>query len=131
MTIGQRIKARREECGLSVIELAERLGKARSTVYRYESDEILDMPIAVLEPLAAALNTTPGYLMGWTEDPSIDADQSQDRGEAVAQEGDPSVSTRRTKEWISLSAGWNNMTEEEQQRALAVIKAMYPDRFDK
>lgn len=69
MTVGQRIKARREECGLSVIELAERLGKARSTVYRYEGDEIQDMPITVLEPLAEALNTTPAYLMGWSDNP--------------------------------------------------------------
>ena len=69
MTVGQRIKARREECGLSVIDLAERLGKARSTIYRYESDEIQDMPITVLEPLAEALSTTPAYLMGWSDDP--------------------------------------------------------------
>jgi len=55
MSIGSRIKARREACGLSVIDLAERLGKARSTVYRYESDEVQDMPITVLEPLARAL----------------------------------------------------------------------------
>ena len=69
MTVGQRIKARREECGLSVIDLAERLGKARSTIYRYEGDEIQDMPITVLEPLAEALSTTPAYLMGWSDDP--------------------------------------------------------------
>lgn len=69
MTVGQRIRARREELGLSVIELAERLGKARSTVYRYESDDIQDMPITVLEPLAEALCTTPAYLMGWSDDP--------------------------------------------------------------
>ena len=69
MTVGQRIKKRREECGLSVVELAAMLDKARSTVYRYESDEIQDMPITVLEPLAEALETTPAYLMGWTDDP--------------------------------------------------------------
>jgi len=69
VTVGQRIKARREECGLSVIDLAERLGKARSTIYRYEGDEIQDMPITVLEPLAEALSTTPAYLMGWSDDP--------------------------------------------------------------
>lgn len=119
MTIGQRIKARREECGLSVIDLAERLKKARSTIYRYESDEILDMPIDVLEPLAAALQTTPAYLMGWDEDPTAFSSQTI-----------PDKPVPQTKEWISLSSGWSNMTVEEQQRALAVIKAMYPERFD-
>lgn len=68
MTIGNRIRKRREECGMSVVELAEKLGKARSTVYRYESDDIQDMPITVLEPLAEALDTTPAYLMGWHDD---------------------------------------------------------------
>ena len=68
MTKGERIKARREALGLSVGELAERLNKNRATIYRYESGEIEDMPITVLEPLAKALNTTPAYIMGWEED---------------------------------------------------------------
>ena len=69
MTKGERIKARREALGLSVGELAERLNKNRATIYRYESGEIEDMPIPVLEPLAKALNTTPAYIMGWEEEP--------------------------------------------------------------
>lgn len=69
MTKGERIKARREALGLSVGELAERLNKNRATIYRYESGEIEDMPITVLEPLAKALNTTPAYIMGWDEEP--------------------------------------------------------------
>ena len=69
MTKGERTKARREALGLSVGELAERLNKNRATIYRYESGEIEDMPITVLEPLAKALNTTPAYIMGWEDEP--------------------------------------------------------------
>lgn len=65
--ISDRIRARREELGLSVAELAKRLGKNRATVYRYESNDIEDMPSSVLEPLAKALQTTPAYLMGWDD----------------------------------------------------------------
>lgn len=65
--ISDRIRARREELGLSVAELANRLGKNRATVYRYESNDIEDMPSSVLEPLAKALQTTPAYLMGWDD----------------------------------------------------------------
>lgn len=65
MTIGQRIKKRRLEMGLTVDELAEKLNKNRATVYRYESSEIENLPTTVLEPLAKALDTTPGYFMGW------------------------------------------------------------------
>ena len=32
-------------------------------------------------------------------------------------------------EWRSLSPGWAQMTKEERQRAVAVVKAMFPDRF--
>lgn len=69
MTTGDRIKARRIECGLSVSELADKLGKNRATVYRYESNDIETMPANIIRPLADALDTTPGYLMGWTDDP--------------------------------------------------------------
>lgn len=66
-TIGNRIRLARQEAGLSVDELAARLGKNRATVYRYESDEIENFPITVIGPLAEALHTTPAYLMGWDE----------------------------------------------------------------
>jgi transcriptional regulator with XRE-family HTH domain len=66
-TVGKRIRNRRVELGYSVDELAKKLGKNRATVYRYESDEIENLPLSVIGPLAAALETTPGYLMGWEE----------------------------------------------------------------
>lgn len=65
MSVGKRIKNRREELGLSVNEVAEKLKKDRATIYRYESDEIENMPLDVLEPLAKVLNISPAYLMGW------------------------------------------------------------------
>ena len=65
MTIGERIKLRRQELGMSADDLAARLGKNRATIYRYESDEIENLPINVLEPLAKILNVSPAYLMGW------------------------------------------------------------------
>ncbi|MDY5882079.1 MAG: helix-turn-helix transcriptional regulator [Roseburia sp.] len=63
MSIGAKIKQRRLELGLSVDELADKLGKNRATIYRYESDDIKNLPITVLVPLATALETTPGDLM--------------------------------------------------------------------
>lgn len=75
MSIGQRIKERRIELGLSVDELAKRLGKNRATVYRYESDDIKDLPLSVLEPLASALLTTPADLMGYLSKQSLRPDE--------------------------------------------------------
>lgn len=68
MTIGERIKERRVELNLSADEVAAKIGKNRATVYRYEKNNIKDMPTNVLEDLAKVLETTPSYLMGWTED---------------------------------------------------------------
>lgn len=68
MKIGDRIKFRRKQLKLSVDELAEKLGKNRATIYRYESSEIENMPIDIIKPLAAVLRVTPAYLMGWEED---------------------------------------------------------------
>lgn len=67
MTIGERIRNRRIAVGLSVDELAEKIGKNRATVYRYEGDEIENLPATVLEPLSIALDCTPAYLLGIEE----------------------------------------------------------------
>lgn len=67
MTIGQKIKELRQQLNMSVDDLAVKLGKNRATVYRYERGDIENLPLDVLEPLANALETTPGYLMGWED----------------------------------------------------------------
>lgn len=64
MTIGDRIKQRRLELGLSADQLGERIGKDRATIYRYENNDIKKMPIAILGPLANALNVSESWLMG-------------------------------------------------------------------
>ena len=68
MTIGARIKNRRKQLGLTVGEVAERLGKNRATVYRYESDFIRDVPYNVLEPLAKVLEMSPAELLTGVKD---------------------------------------------------------------
>lgn len=63
MTIGQQIRRRRKELKMSVDELAKRIGKDRSTIYRYESGDISNMPIELLPPMIEALETTPQELL--------------------------------------------------------------------
>lgn len=67
MNVGERIKKRRKQLKLSVDELAKKLGKNRATIYRYESNDIENMPYEIVEPLAKALNVSPAYIMGWDE----------------------------------------------------------------
>lgn len=67
MKVGERIRRRRQELEISVDELAVKLNKNRATVYRYESEEIENLPLNILEPLAEILNVSPAYLMGWED----------------------------------------------------------------
>lgn len=63
MTIGKQIRKRRKELNMSVDELAQRIGKDRSTIYRYENGEISNMPIEMLPSMLDALETTPQELL--------------------------------------------------------------------
>ena len=63
MTIGKQIRKRRKELKMSVDELARRIGKDRSTVYRYENGDIGNMPLELLPPIVEALETTPQELL--------------------------------------------------------------------
>lgn len=66
--VSDRIKECREELGLSADDLAKIIGKDRATVYRYEKDEIGNIPINVIQAMSFALDVNPAYLMGWSDD---------------------------------------------------------------
>ena len=66
--VADRIKECREDARMGVDDLAKILGKNRATVYRYEKDEIENMPVEVISKIAVALNVDPAYLMGWTDE---------------------------------------------------------------
>lgn len=62
--LSSRIRQRREQLGLSQEELAARMGyRSKSSITKLEKG-INDLPRAKLEELAAALDTTPAWLMG-------------------------------------------------------------------
>lgn len=74
MTVGERIKQRRLELGYTQDELAQLCGyKSRSSINKIELER--DMPLRKVEKIAAILDCTPAYLMGWEE-----ADYSEDNG---------------------------------------------------
>lgn len=70
--IALRIKKRREELDMSAEQLAEKIGKAKTTIYRYESGFIEKMPTNVLSDIANVLNVSPTYLLYGTQDSSFD-----------------------------------------------------------
>lgn len=67
MKINERIKARRKELGLTLKQVAEKLNVSESLISRYESNDVKNMGIDKIAPLAKVLKTTPSYLMGWED----------------------------------------------------------------
>ena len=62
--LSTRLRLRRKELGLSQEELAQRMGyRSKSSITKLEKG-VNDLPQAKLEELAAALETTPAYLLG-------------------------------------------------------------------
>ena len=67
-SIGERIRVRREELGLSQEELGSRIGyKSRSSVNKIELDQ-RNLTQSKIKAIADALDTTPSYIMGWDEE---------------------------------------------------------------
>ena len=65
MSIGKQIRKRRKELKMSVDELARKVGKDRSTIYRYENGEIGNMPLELVFPMVEALKMTPQELLSF------------------------------------------------------------------
>jgi transcriptional regulator with XRE-family HTH domain len=67
----QRLKSAREAIGFSLATLGKMVGMSKSTLQRYESGGIKNMPVDSVRPLANALQVTPEYLLG------IDAEKDE------------------------------------------------------
>ena len=65
MTFGERLQYFRTEKGLSQRRVAERLGYASQTVFKYEKDMIPNISLQVVERIAEALEIPPAVLCGW------------------------------------------------------------------
>lgn len=63
--IMKRIKDRRNELGLSFQQLADLTGLSKSTLQRYETGGIRNIPLDKLTVLAEALQITPEWILGW------------------------------------------------------------------
>lgn len=67
MNLGEKIKMLRLEQDLSLEELGNKVGVGKSTVRKWETGMIENMRRDKIDKLAKALNTTPAFLLGWTE----------------------------------------------------------------
>lgn len=124
MTIGQRIKERRIELGMSVDELAELIGKNRATIYRYENNNIENLPSPVLKDLADALKTTPEYLIDWNGNEKNEKNNKNNLKKAPTEKGKSNLSdilkVFSTDEVEQLSA----LSRDEASQVVELIREM-------
>jgi transcriptional regulator with XRE-family HTH domain len=109
MTLSDRVRKRREELGMTLTEVADKMGVSTSTVMRYETQNIENITAANLEKLAEALNITPGYLMGWDE-----KDELQEYLDML----------HKRPEMQALFSISKNATKKDVEKAIKIIEAL-------
>lgn len=70
--VGNRIKFYRLQAGLTLLEVANKLGVKEATVQRYESGTIKNLKYDTISELARIFGVKPGQLLGWEEDTRFD-----------------------------------------------------------
>lgn len=70
MEFKDKVRLNREKLGYTLEELAKLVGVSAPTIQRYESGEIKNVRRDKISKLAKALEVSPSYLMGWSEDPA-------------------------------------------------------------
>ena len=69
--VGDRIRTRREELGLTQSDLAKKLGyKSKTSITKIETGAH-NLTQSKIKAIADALDTTPAYIMGWDEDAQL------------------------------------------------------------
>ena len=68
--INKRIKEARIRKGLTLLEVAAKLGVSEATVQRYESGEIKNIKHKTIQDLSNIFDCSPAYLMGWEDEES-------------------------------------------------------------
>lgn len=135
MNINDRIRQRREELGLTLSDVADKLGVNKTTVLRYETKDIEKLPVQILKPLAKVLKTNELYLMGLTDDisPLVGRGGILDDGiDSLGRDLKQIVVEypRSVQEDIyAFGIAANEMTEGEREEMMNFLKRMYKEHF--
>ena len=114
MTLYDRIRQLRIQADMSQDDLARAMGyKDRSMITKIESGKV-DISQKKIIAFARVLNTTPAYLMGWTEEPP----------------DDPVTEVPATRESRIISEGIDRMPKERREQALKILQVAFSEYAD-
>lgn len=77
----ENIKKRRMELGMTQTELANKVGYSDKGMISKVENSKVDIPQSQILKFAKALDTTPGCLMGWTDETSIFIEPQEPQGD--------------------------------------------------
>lgn len=112
---GARIRARREAQGLTLQQIAQKIGVDKSTVQRYENDAIAAVKQPVIAAIASALSTTADYLLCKTDDPAPTEIGMDDFTYALYNESRPLTQANKEK-LLEMARFFRAQQEKEQER---------------
>ena len=101
--IGMRIRELRKHNGVQGTDLAKELNISRATLYRYEAGEVGKLPIRTIRKIAAALHTTPGYIMGWEDADGKPIEATNEAAETVAAHIDEDTPKQEREQIINFN----------------------------
>ena len=117
MTLYDRIRQLRIDAGMSQDDLARAMGyKDRSMITKIESGKV-DISQKKILAFAKVLNTTPGYLMGWSDDKGQPLDLQRFN------------STVSSSEARIISGGVDRMPPEKREQALKILQVAFAEFF--
>lgn len=70
--VGDRIEARRKQLGLTLDDIAQEIGVAKSTIQRYEKGTIETIKLPVIEAIANMMSVDPAWICGKTDKMQVD-----------------------------------------------------------
>ena len=111
-----RIRSTRLMRSITLKELAIKLNVKEATMQRYESGEIKNIKHETIGAIADALDVSPSYLMGWTDDPSPKSD-SAELANALADLSDGDL--KRVSDFMEVAA---DLTDDQFDKVMAFAK---------
>lgn len=124
MDIGSRLKSLRESRGLTLEQVGAYIGVNKATVQRYEIGNI-DIKRNIAIKLAECLGTSPSYIMGWTNDPSVEITEKMPT---------PIPERRHSVNVVKIAGRDGSYVEkrltDDQVKALRAIVDQFPDASD-
>ena len=124
--LNHNLKRARIQAGMTLDDVAQKVGVSRQTIQRYESGVIQNIPSDNIEKIADILNVSPGMLMGW-EAPTFSV------AEEIAPYGKNLTEADLNKMLTSggvLMFGDKKLTEEQKKVLLSVAAAMVKEDSD-